>query len=548
MTGSRFTIAAAEGNLQITQAGRMEFSATRAASRLGSAMEWMEVLNTARLAAPSAEGAAAGTPLHAAYRHGPYSLWQCWLHELYFPYLTAYAQFQDLFEWLESAGWPHLDIVTPLPGDLRKALAGAGLAGTEHMPGAAMTALEGAARFGLPPLWRRSARRRGSRVLVYTPDIRSDAALGCDFRFSKVYSWLAARGVPISEIFHLTDQRLAIRNARGRGRIPAYLELWYPHPRSERSVDLSLDALPPSLQSLIRRILPRFSAYCRASGARIQGLKGLLRESGLKLLLGMDDFRSNNELLIACRETGIRTVLVQHGLITRFHPGWMACGIPEAAMAAPDRYLVRAPFWKSVLDRYAPRLARVATVAGGLDGAAESEPESLPPPRAGDGSINVLLVAETLWDPREAVPYVDRLLRDPRLRLHFKIRPDVDAQAQIRPYFGERQPHQVVLNLDQDRERIDIVLGSHSSLIYKLLEWRKPVFRLKTSFEYGEQLDIFGLTDPLGPDDDPHALFQTALERDPRIYAERWAAYRGDGQLPDYRAVLEEELDRLGRP
>ncbi|MDB5047903.1 MAG: hypothetical protein JWO30_974 [Fibrobacteres bacterium] len=535
MAGDRFEIASLDGALKVTRNGAVEFDSPWAGARLGKAMEWMEILNA---------GTLRGKPLHEAFRHGPYSLWQCWLHELYFPYFTSYAQFQGLFDWLESAGWPRLEIVSPLPGDLRKALTGAYLAGEGGAPGTLMAAAEAVARIGLPLAWRRSTLKRKNRVLIYTPDIVSDAVHGCDFRFSKVYAWLASRQVSGAEIFHLVDQRLALRNARARGRIPMYLELWDTHPRMEKGMELQADGLPRSLQSLVRRILPRFAANCNASARRIDGLKTMLRGSGLRLLLGMDDFRSNNELLIACREEGIRTVLVQHGLITRFNPGWVACGLPEETLIAPDRYLVRAPLWKSVLERYAPRLAKVAVVAGGLDGVVQAEegPKGLSAPRDPREGIDVLLVAETLWDPREAAPFIQKLATDPRLRIHFKIRPDMDERKQIRPYFGDGRPHRVVLDLAGARGEIDIVLGSHSSLIYKLLEWQKPIFRLETPFEYGEQLDIFGLTDPLSLADEPYARFLGAMQRDGAVYAERWAAYRGADDLPDYTTILEAEL------
>lgn len=538
MDERRHTVAADGRDLRVTAPDGSTEGVPNAGYNLGRAMDLLAEVNGLRTRD--------GQPLHSLFMHAGHSLWHCQQYRLVYPFLQAYAQFPGLFDWLEARSWPSLLQQGALPGggELSRALRAldSGTAGRlPAVPGAPGMA----ARLALPALWARSARKRRSRVLLYSPDLASDPRYGCDFRFAKVYAWLEKEGVPHAEIFHAIDTGTAWRNARKRGRIPLFLELWEADGKGggPRVEDLDLSALAPSLAGLLRRILPGFFAACRTSAARVEGLRKAVRASGARLLVAMDDYRSSNELLIACRAEGIRTVYMQHGLVTRFHPGCIPAGMPEEVMAAPDRFLARAPFWKAVLERYAPRLAKAASVVGGLDSAAEGAGGNDGPP--GDPLV-VLFLLETLWDPAEAAPFLARMMADPRIRVHFKIRPDMDREKQVRPYFGSRQPHEVVLDLATEASRAHVVVGSHSSLLYKLLEWRKPVYRLITSFEYGEQLSRFGLVDDLLEGDDFHAVFRRALEREPAEYERRWLAYQGDGRFPDYGEALAEELTKAG--
>lgn len=484
-----------------------------------------------------------GTPLPDRHLLEGHSLWSFWQNYLYEMYLKPYTRYREFFAWQREQGWPEAAPGSRIPKDLGRVMSQMKRWRTGELSERPDRVLAMGSRL-IPWAWAASSRLSRSKVLLYSPDLVSDARHGCDFRFAKIYGMVAEAGIARAEVFHSLGLRRSLANAWMRRRIALYPELWQHEGLPPARADFDLLGFEPPLRDLLAGAIPYFLSCARISAGRVAGLRRTLRLSGVRALLAMDDFRASNELLLACRLEGIRTVLVQHGLITRFHPGWFSNGIPHARMVMPDHYLVRSPFWKGVLEHYGSHLAPCAEVVSGLDetGPEEAAPKAPPPSR----KLTVLLLLETLWEPVEAAAFVQKLLEDDRIEVRFKIRPDMGEEEQVRPYFGPRKPHKVVRDLESARADVDVILGSHSSLLYKLLEWNRPIFRMVTSFEYGEQLSRFGMVEELRLEDDFHSAFARARGQSPGVFAERLGRFRGDGGFPHYadriKSLLEDVL------
>lgn len=497
--------------------------------RLSAALELLQRVNCLRTDE--------GTPIHDVYLHEGFSLWSFTQNYLYETCLKKFTRFGPVLEWAgDHPGARTEEAVARYPelrGLFNPPKTEKGSPWDRLLLSSAAVLLQG--------LWQVDARLRKARILVYTPDIQPDKHYAGDFRFSKAYEYLSQGKKRYAEIFHTTGIRISLKNSWKRKRMPTFLEFWQYPGIPARPDGVGLDGLGAMASRLLRGHIEHYLNACRVSAVKVEGLRKAVRRSGVKVLLGMDDFRASNELLLACRLEGVKTILVQHGLITRFHVGWIHYGIPHGRLVSPDHFLVRAPFWKSVLDDAHSHLARAATVVSGMDGSAEPDFQGTASTGAVKDRIDVLLLLETLWDPCEARDYVKKLTSDLRLCVHFKVRPDIDEAAQMRDYFGELRPHAVVRDFGAAGGKdFDVVLGSHSSLMYKLLEWGKPVFRMATSFEFGEQLTRFGLAEELRLEDDFHARFAEAVSRHTASRQERWERFMGKEKYPDYRNVLSE--------
>lgn len=488
----------------------------------------------------------AGIPIYAIEVYNGVSLWSFWQTYLYDQHVRIWVRYQSVLEWLMNLGWPKVE-AGHISEDLQRFLVLTGCLqdsdqGQQEnsLSSAFFEVINVIVLRILQFFWVLMVRLSKAKILVYTPDIVSDGIWKCDFRFAKVYAFLTSSGYAYAEVFHRLGLIRGFKNAIARRRIPLYIENWEHINPSSKSVDLNYESLDLILQPLARHVVPIFLGRCKTSAARIDGLRLLLRQSKLRVMIGMDDFRANNELLLACRLEGVRTILVLHGLITRFHAGWHQHGIPKQQCVRPDHFLVYAHFWKRVLDKWSTHLCDMSTVVSGWE---ESEvvckTSSKANPHVDDGRIAVLVFMETLWDPIEARAFFAKMVADSRLQIIFKVRPDISATEQVATCFSkESQPDLVVDDLGKIIDQTDVIVGSHTSLLYKMLRYRIPVLRMVTSFEYGDQLNIFGLAGQLFIEDDFYEVFKKAVATPQELYEERFQKYIGDGNYPDYRDTL----------
>ena len=487
------------------------------------------------------------TPIYDLCLYEGYSLWAFQQQYLYESHLKIWAKYADLLEWLHAHDWPQLALCSKVSVELQNLLQRCGVTPSDENRHDRSTRKIKRGEFLrriLLQLWLWQAEIIKAKVLVYTPDIVSDRRFRCDFRFTKAYAWLNERQIPFVEIFHIGSGR-SVKNALKRCRIPLYLELWQQPTSILVTDDICYDQIESHLRPLAKKVISAYINICGISALRVDKLRKIIRRTNIRVLLGMDDFRANNELLLACKLEGVRTILIQHGLITRFHTGWMNYHISANRLSKPDHYLVHAHFWKETLINFESRLQDVTTIVSGWDEniTVEKRAGELSQPKK-SGEISVLFLYETSWYPDEVRNFAQKMLSDSRIRVLFKIRPDLPVEEQVYSYFGAvLRPHQVLQTLGDVAEEVDVIIGSHSSLLYKLLIWKKSIFRLVTSYEFGEQLSLYGLAEDLHLEDAFFERFQEACQRDPEVYNKRLRDFQGCGKYPDYANMLDKYME-----
>ena len=383
-------------------------------------------------------------------------------------------------------------------------------------------------------------------VMLYTPEI-TGWNRRCDFRFAKVYELLSERKIPYAECFH-TFRLLPGLLSRLR-----YSKTCFSIEALERRGELAdgpgdkealFDAskLDDILALWASRNLASFITRATQAARLVDRLKLVLKASGIKLLLAMDDFRASAELLIASAELGIPAVLVQHGFISAWHAGWVCPGMPPERCIRVKSFLLQAPVWHAVLREHAPHLAGTAQIVSGWVNFESTEMRR--PLRVFNSKseqVTVLLLFETLWPTLKEIRLFLSKLRDPRVRLWFKVRPDAPARQQVERYFGGLgfEPDLVVPDLSkQTIAQADFVLGSHSSVLYQLASTGLPVVRAQTNVAYGRALVDYGLALTWERDESLNQLLHK-LERYTELGLEQaLKTARGSEAYPPYRDVL----------
>jgi hypothetical protein len=380
-----------------------------------------------------------------------------------------------------------------------------------------------------------------------------DPRKGCDFRFEKAYALLAREAIPFHECFHTGDllksiagrwrsRKLAWTLEAAEGLFPTGEDPGLPEPET-----------PGAPWILDRWWKVRFRRYLAMAMDRrrcAERLTRRLRAAQVRILISMDEFRSNVPLLVACRRAGVRTLLVQHGLLTGYHLGWVVPGMPTDALPPVDDFLVHSPFWADVLRAHNPELARRARVVRGWSGVMSLEKRGRPEGPDRGGRIVALVLYETLWpDLGEVRQAMARLLTEPGVEIWFKVRPDSPAEAQVEPYFrgtGGR-PARIVKDLDQEMmDAVDVAVGSHSSLMYQLAAARLPVVKLETSYAFGDQLVAFGIAEPWKPAGPFRAAAEAAMGRDAGALARIRARFLPAPGDPDYADLVRARLREAG--
>ena len=391
-------------------------------------------------------------------------------------------------------------------------------------------------------VWKVCASVRPKKLLVYTTDI-IDPRLRCDFRFERIYRYLQSDKLPFYEIFHTTHLVRTIKNLARLRRPCIYIESFrYKLQSPIRDIHFQDKGLDPVLRRWWKQNYRHFFQLIQLQKRRIHDLSKLLYKYKIRVLLCMDDFRSVPPLLLACMGAGVKTIIVQHGLLSRYHAGWNNPGIPQRRLFSPDKFIVHAPYWKSVLDKYCPHLSQRAVITSGWTD--YLKPVKKKPSKS---TVNILVIYEALWpDHHEVRLFMSRLLRDGDYKIFFKTRPDENGDEQIEAYFGAkpRRDINVVERLGNvDMGVFDVIVGSHSSLIYQLLVTKIPVIRMMTSYAFGEQLTTDGLTVPWFIETNFSEVLEQAFSLSEEELDRRRRVFSGGGRYPNYEEIIKSVVE-----
>jgi hypothetical protein len=327
-------------------------------------------------------------------------------------------------------------------------------------------------------------------ILIYTPDI-IDKIHRCDFRFYKVYKLMFDNNYKFYEVFHSTGLKQALKMRFRHSRINWHVESMSPYNNStnERLPSFNDKELPLELKIWHSIRFHHFTDLMKIEKSKIIKYRKIIKSRQIDILIAMDDFRTIPSLVAAFKLENKMVVVIQHGLITEYHLGWINKEIPNKYFPQINYYFVHNEFWKNLLTRYNSFLSNnTLHVSGWWDQKYFAKSIKI---NGKNKTITILLLYETFWPSLlEIKQFVEKFTNDYRICIYFKVRPDISVENQVQDYFGgHNKPDKIITIIDENViNKIDVIVGSHSSLLYQLLIRKIPVLKIETSFTYGDQL------------------------------------------------------------
>lgn len=253
---------------------------------------------------------------------------------------------------------------------------------------------------------------------------------------------------------------------------------------------------------IVKSMLLKYLIRIRQSQFRIRTLSGLLSLSSIQTLLTIDDTRDYHELLAACHANKMNTYAFQHGAFSKYTVGWLYCGYGRESIVKPNKLFLWGRYWLDELKRLGTYFddAQLGFAGNPKNFRAVTFPITTTIP---DKIITILMPYEIEAPKREVAKFVYEILKCPSLEFIFKTRSDASNKSQLVEYeFKEVMPSNFMMMSsipDDLMAKIDIVVGTHSTFLYEMLAYLKPIYILKTDLDYSEGMVINGLADWLDP-------------------------------------------------
>lgn len=205
----------------------------------------------------------------------------------------------------------------------------------------------------------------------------------------------------------------------------------------------------------------------------------------------------NFHFFIACKQRGIKTVGILHGVASRYYNVYDFVGTYDGEkQIGLDAYGVWSSWWKEyyVIHSKAYTASRLF-VAGPMRPLVSKREEQRVETKGGREKAKVLFVSEQLAVPEEVLPFLEALLRTPELEVYMKFRPYRDGfelwlkehHEEILESVGEEH---IMRGTMQDAIRMaDVVVGSHSTAVLEALLVGKPIVFFKTK-KWGDYFEL----------------------------------------------------------
>ncbi len=336
------------------------------------------------------------------------------------------------------------------------------------------------------------------KVLIYTIDRVSSSEGKHDFRMDGIYAHLKRNRIPYVELVH-TSPAGWFRNLLKRRRPAIFLQAF------DAARILSALATKPN-ETLATQdfegppkerafaLVRYFFERARIAEFRVRCLRRILRASGVRVLLTIDDTRHYNELLIACRLEKIPSIAFQHGHFTKYHVGWLKKWETAFERVVPDQFVVWSSYWKEELGKLGSYFPSDRIKVGGKpygDTSQHSQAKKDP------SFLTVLIPYEKEADKEALAQFVLSCQALENVQIVFKIRPDMSRELQLKEYGLENNSRLIAGSNLTVLPHPDLVVGTYSTFLYEMVERAIPVAILKTEQDFGEGLLRNGLAELL---------------------------------------------------
>jgi len=359
------------------------------------------------------------------------------------------------------------------------------------------------------------------RILIYSSDNTKNPYKG-DFRLEAIYKFLIKNKLSFFEIFHTQLKKQFLLNIIKRKRKAFYLEsidfiydVYKIFNSFKPEINKEITTLKKKIDQIevkninkkeiafIKYLLLKYLLLIYKFEFKINVLGKMIRLIRPKYVLSLDDPRYYNELIIACQENNVKFYAFQHGHFTKYHVGWLDCGIfnpKNNNIIKPNKLFVQGEYWKSQLLRLGTYFngeeIEVYSQSGGSIIGSKSNRD-----KNNRGQKNILILYETDAPKIEVLNYIKDIIKCPDLKVFFKIRPDKNKEEQIEEYKIKKlvQFNKILLcdNLRKIQGGIDLTIGTYSTLLYEMIRHNIPVAIIKTSIDYGEDMLINKLADAI---------------------------------------------------
>ncbi len=352
----------------------------------------------------------------------------------------------------------------------------------------------------------------GRKTIIYSVD-KVSPPFRSDFRIEELYRVLKYKNIRYIEFFHTILGRSTLMNMVKRLRPAFYIEsfdILFKILVCLRFIKLQeisfieeLDLSQFKTQSekfFVKKMIKDYIFYSQLSKFRITVFSRLLSFSKVKVLFGIDDARSYQEIIVACRNNNIISYALQHGHFTKYHVGWLDNVLFEGECISPDVLLVWSEYWKKELVRLGTYFTQEQIVVGGMKEVVYKAGTSF---HMTEKETIILIPYENDAPKEELKLYISKLLTCPHVKLIFKLRPDMPKKQQLEEYdLTKNEDVLAVFNFEDIISNVDIVAGVYSTFLYDVLRYEKKVALFKTTLDYGEGIVINGLGDCLGPSEE----------------------------------------------
>lgn len=331
------------------------------------------------------------------------------------------------------------------------------------------------------------------KVLVFSVDKVSDKKTKGDFRLSGLYEALS--GTSFVECFHTSVGKSFISHLFYRKRVGLYLEgidgLWYVARAFRKNTSFHIEGLSGTEDEVafMRYTIEKYFAVKNMLLFRKKVLAFILKYSGIRLVIGIDDVRHYHELLEAAKDNSIKTVLLQHGHFTKYHVGWLASdAYAGMRYVKSDMLLVWSEYWKEELIRLNSVYKEKDILVSGY-----------PSKKVNASFANsikervVLIPHETEAPLIEVYEYIKACALC--ARVYLKIRPDYSIKEQLSGYPSDLNEYVKVVSSLSEVPRPNAVLGVYSTFLYDIGLLGIPILYMETSMDYGEGMALNGIAE-----------------------------------------------------
>ena len=238
--------------------------------------------------------------------------------------------------------------------------------------------------------------------------------------------------------------------------------------------------------------------------------KYIFNKMNFNLLVGIDDANYIYPYLYAAQDLGHKTLGLQHGVYASRHEAYIMKNINNYRWF--DNVIVWGEYWKDIVLRKSNLYNDEFHIIGANKHEYNYEYEM-----AKNNTKSILIPFEFLANTIKIGKYIKQFLCN-KFNVYIKVRPDDSVSEQVRSYYlgqDESKIH-IITKIESDlMNKIDIIAGTQTTLLFDLLPYNKPTWILQTEFRLLNDMVEDGYAKLIKMEDMPNivSIYEQEMER-----------------------------------